>query len=238
MVRLTRAATESVDSAALRQADDLSGHAHRQLIGYLGLALPVILILLAGLLPTEQLPRWRVLDSISAYYYTAANTAFVGILVALALFLFTYRGYDNEYQWADRAAAVIAGFAALGVAFFPTAAPLDALAVSWWKPAMTYLHYGSAAVLFVMFAVFSLWLFRISKGDEPMSRDKRRRNHVYLACGLIIIGSIIWTFIAGLSRNPIFLPESIALIAFAVSWLVKGHAHARITSVLRSMVGQ
>lgn len=235
MVTLTSRTSDSDGSIPGRRSDDLSGHAHRRLIGYIGLALPVILVVLAGLLPTEELPPWRILDSISAYYYTAASAAFVGMLVALALFLFTYRGYDNEYGWADRTAAVVAGFAALGVAFFPTDAPLDALAVSWWKPVMSYLHYGSAAVLFSMFAVFSLWLFRISKSSKPTSRGKRLRNHVYLASGLIIIGSMIWALIAGVGQKSIFLPEAIALIAFAVSWLVKGRARERIAGALRSM---
>jgi hypothetical protein len=43
--------------------------------------------------------------------------------VALALFRFTYRGYNNKYSWADRTASITAATAALGVAFFPTAAP-------------------------------------------------------------------------------------------------------------------
>src|SRR5215212_3999587 len=80
--------------------DDLSDNAHRQLIGYIGLFLPVVLIALA--MQRDGLERWRNLESISAYYYTGAVTAFVGMLVALALFLFTYRGYDNKYNWADR----------------------------------------------------------------------------------------------------------------------------------------
>jgi heme A synthase len=234
MVTLTREPDATAPKGPPR-GDDLSSHAHRQLIGYIGLGLPIILVLVAGLLPTAHLPRWEVLGSISAYYYTGANAAFVGLLVALALFLFTYRGYDNDYRWADRTLSVIAGFAALGTAFFPTAAPLEVLEVTWWRPAMLFLHYGSAAILFASFAVFSLWLFRLSKGPGPMSSEKRRRNRVYLACGSIIIASMIWCLIAGLRQRPIFLPESIALIAFAASWLVKGQAYSTLSSAVRAM---
>ena len=109
-----RDGTQSIDHLP----DDLSHQSHRQLIGYLGILLPLILILLAGLRPTPGLPRWEPLNSISAYYYTGAVAAFVGILFALALFLFTYRGY-RRYK-ADRVAGMLGGSAALGVVLFPT----------------------------------------------------------------------------------------------------------------------
>ena len=86
--------------------DDQSDHAHRQLIGYIGLVLPILLILMA--LVRDGVARWRNLDSISAYYYTGAAPAFIGLLVALALFLFTYRGYNNKYYCADRAVSITA----------------------------------------------------------------------------------------------------------------------------------
>jgi len=214
--------------------DDLSDHAHRQLIGYIGLVLPIILILIAVL--RDGMERWRSLESISAYYYTGAVAAFVGMLVALALFLFTYRGYKNKYHWADRAAAMTAAVAALGVAFFPTAAPAGVPALSWWSPMTGVLHHVSAVVLFTMFAVFALWLFRITPSGEQAPADKRWRNNVYLVCGIVIVASIIWAGIAGLNRRSIFLPESVALVAFAVSWLVKGYAHRTIADAARSLL--
>jgi hypothetical protein len=215
--------------------DDLSDHAHRQLIGYLGFALPILLYILAGIRPTKGLTHWRVLNSVSAYYYTFAVAIFVGILFALSLFLFTYQGYKNKYHWADRAAAVTGGTAAIGVAFFPTAAPPKVPALSWWTPTMGVLHYVSAIVLFAVFAVFALWLFRMTASREEPTIDKRRRNHIYLICGLVIVGSIIWAFIAGRNDKAIFVPESAALIAFAVSWLVKGYAQRTIANAARSV---
>jgi hypothetical protein len=116
MVKLTPEPESKVEE----RPDDLSDHAHRQLIGYVGLVLPFALIAIA--LARDGVERWKALTSISAYYYTGGVSAFVGMLVSLSLFLFTYRGYKNEYQWVDRAAAVTAATAALGVAFFPTVA--------------------------------------------------------------------------------------------------------------------
>lgn len=216
-----------------RRSDDLSDHAHRQLIGYIGLLLPLLLILIA--LVRDGIERWRSLESISAYYYTGGVAAFVGMLVALALFLFTYRGYANRYNWADRLAAKTGAVAAVLVAFFPTAAPAGVPPLSWWTQATGVVHHLAAIVLFAMFALFSLWLFRLTPGDEKPSGGKRTRNAVYLFCGVVIVASIIWAGISGLNGRPIFWPESIALVAFAVSWLVKGYAHRSIADVARSL---
>ena len=210
------------------QGDDLSGHVHRQLIGYIGLVLPFLLIALA--LARDGLERWRALESISAYYYTGAVAAFVGMLVALALFLFAYRGYSNAAGQADRWAAKLASLAALGVAFFPTAAPAGLAALPWWTPATGIIHHVSAIVLFAVFALFCLWLFRITPDGASKTDGKGRRNNLYLACGIVIVGCILYAGWAGLQDRSIFWSESIALVAFALSWLAKGRA-------LRSAVG-
>ena len=91
------------------------------------------------------------------------------------------------------------------------------------------------AVLFGMFAVFALWLFRLPPSGEPVTPDKRRRNRVYLLCGVVIVAAIIWAGVAGLNERPIFWPESIALVAFAVSWLVKGRALTTLAHAARSL---
>jgi hypothetical protein len=159
-----------------------------------------------------------------------------GMLVALALFLFAYRGYQNKYNWADRWAAKAAAVAALVVAFFPTKAPEDVTALLWWTPTTGRLHHVAAVVLFTLFAVFALWLFRLTADGEQPTPDKRWRNRGYLVCGLVILGCIAWAGFNGWRGRPIFLPESIALIAFAASWLVKGYAYRTIGRAARSML--
>ncbi len=79
MVTLT---LQSTKSQVVDQPDDLSGHAHRQLIGYIGLVLPILLIVIA--LRRDGVKLWRSLESISAYYYTGAVAAFVGMLEAVS----------------------------------------------------------------------------------------------------------------------------------------------------------
>lgn len=237
MATLTRATTESDrrPKSIPHQFDDLSDHAHRQLIGYIGLAMPILLVLIAALRPTPPYGPWDLMDSVSEYYYSGSVSVFVGLLMALALFLFTYRGYDNRFRWADRQAAVTAGVAALGVAFFPTEAPDGLSSLPWWTETTGNLHTASAIVLFSMFAVFSLLLFRLSSDAERHDTSKRRRNHVFLICGIAIVASMTWALINKRMGLPIFLPESIALVAFAVSWLVKGQALRTIRIAARSM---
>jgi hypothetical protein len=214
--------------------DDLSDNAHRQLIGYIGLVMPVLLYLLAGARPTSGLNRWEVLDSISAYFYTGAVAAFVGMLVALALFLLTYRGYANKYNKLDRGAAKIAGAAAIAVAFFPTGAPIPELEMSWWSPGSAVIHYIAAVVLFGSFAFFSLFLFRLGTDKSP-PKDKQILNTIFLVCGVTIVLSMVWAGFNGWQKRSIFVPESLALVAFAVSWLVKGRAHKSIASAVKTV---
>jgi hypothetical protein len=207
------------------EPDDRSSHAHRQLIGALGLVMPLLLWVIAAWRPLPLVPRWTPLDSVSAYYHTGAVVAFVGVVIALAVFLFTYRGYENASGRRDRVMAAIAGTAAVLVAFFPTRAPDAVAAPSWWTPFMGALHTAAAVALFSSFAYFALFLFPMARADQaPLRAEKRRRNRVYLLCGLGIGASIVWAGVAGLLQAPIFWPEVLALEFFAVSWLVKGRA--------------
>jgi len=218
--------------AGRTRPDDLSGDAHRRLIGWIGLLLPALLVAIA--IERDGLERWRSLESISAYYYTGAVAAFVGMLVALALFLFTYRGFDNPYQKADRAVAITAGIAALGVAFFPTEAPAGVPPLAWWTRSTGVVHHGFAAVLFAMFAVFALWLFRIR--PDGKTETTGWRNKIYLACGAVIVACIAWAGFNGATGRQIFVQESIALVAFAFSWLVKGYAVEMLVGSARRLL--
>jgi hypothetical protein len=208
---------------AKEEGDDLSTHFHRQMVGYAGLLLPLLLWSISGWRHAQDPSRWLFLDSISAYYHTGAVAVFIGILAALAAFLASYRGYKNEHYHRDRFAAFVAAIAAIGVAFFPTAPPEGMPEPAWWTTGMRTLHYACAVLLFSSFAFFCLVLFPKSnpKGGPPTA-GKSARNLVYRACGGAIVLCMIW---AGLSRqSSIFVPESLALICFAISWLVKGRA--------------
>ena len=237
----------SPKGAAPKQDDDDSSHRLRQLIGYIGLVFPLILIYVV--IQRDGLGVWRELDSVSAYYYSGANAVFIGMLVTLALFLLAYDGYKNKAQWADRWLSNLAALAALGVAFFPTGAPgkmggscvltptVDGVcALAWWEPWVGVVHFVCAGVLFGIFAVFCLWLFRKKADEKEADPDKRNRNTVYLICGIVIVFCIVWAIYEGRAGRSIFWAESVALVFFAISWLVKGYALKSIRAVARSLL--
>lgn len=213
---------------------DLSQQAHRRIIGVLGFLLPILLYLVAGLRPNAPLPRWTFLDSVSAYYYTGAVGIFVGVLFALSLFLFTYPGY--EHVLADRVVGCVGGAAALGVALCPTTAPKGLSPLPWWNSGLRTVHYVSAIILFLSFILFAVWLFRksnVPKQKQPL--DKQRRDRVCLWCGVVMIGSVIWAASSLITDAPIFIPEASAIVAFAISWLVKGEAYQPVLSAIHHL---
>lgn len=202
----------------------------RRLMGVLGLALPVVLVMWGLVLSGS------VLNSISDYYSLRTRDAFVGILFAIAWFLAAYKGYDRI----DDIAGKIAGVFALGVAFIPNSA-------GGWQ---TTLHFTFAAGLFLTLSFFCLFLFTktaeapgndlrhtitsfrfgVIKSDEPRLRLKKRRNKVYVACGLIMLLCIVLTALYNwLGKNtsvsairPVLALEWLMIWAFGFSWLVKG----------------
>ena len=217
--------------------EELSLQAHRRIVGTIGFFLPALVYGFAAARPTAGLDRWQLLWSVSAYYYTGAVGVFVGALFALALFLFSYRGYKGVI--ADRIVGGVGGLAALAVALFPTSAPGDLPEPTWWGDTTAVIHYVAAVVLFLSFIVFALWLFR--RSDIPRRRDrppdKRFRDDVCLGCGLVMIASVTWAAIAKYQDTPIFWPESISIVAFAISWLVKGEAHWPLLRGAKKLVG-
>src|SRR5262245_4384264 len=148
---------------------------HRRLIGGLGFLLPFVLVAAAALRPTTNLSPF--MESMSAYYYTSSIAFLEGSLAALGLFLMAYKGYPNKYQWADEWAARVAGGAALVIALFPTDPPSVEFKLTWWREIFGKIHNWASVVMFVMFAIFCLWLFR--KTDQPkeaLTRGKKWRN--------------------------------------------------------------
>ena len=109
---------------------------------------------------------------------------------------------------------------------------------SWWATPLRTVHYVSAVVLFLSFIVFAMWLFRKSSflRNEDRGLEKRWRNTVYLICGSSMILSVLWAASSLITDAPIFWPETIAIIAFAVSWLVKGEVDLPVRRAIRRLV--
>lgn len=164
-------------------------------------------------------------DSISGYYYTDMRNFFVGSLCAIGLFLMSCRGYDRK----DEIAGILACIFAVGVAFFPTTPSGGATTI------VGVLHLTFAALLFLTLAYFSLALFTKTAPDKDPTRQKRQRNTVYRVCGYTIIACIACIVLVKLTPlkslveplTPVFWLESLAVVAFGISWLTKGEAILR-----------
>jgi hypothetical protein len=197
----------------------------RKAIGWLGLTLPAAMIVGNWIFGS----CYYVQDSNSHYYYTITGDLFVGILCAVGLFLFTYKGYDRI----DNIASSLAGFFAICIAMFPTndnsANRCSDIMQLPPNEIRNTIHFASAALFFVILAGMSLFLFTKSKGGK--TRRKEIRNSIYRTCGILILVSIamIGAYalfeeqLSGLGKyHPVFWLEWVALLAFGVSWLVKG----------------
>jgi hypothetical protein len=163
--------------------------------------------------------------SISAYYYTRMGNVFVGSLCALAVFFLSYNYKPLPGFELDHLLARFASAAAVGVALFPTTS--DAANASGGEKTVAVVHLICAGTLFLLLAFFSLFLFTKSDESKPMSDQKRRRNLVYRTCGIIITAAIVLVGVSNIVTPPsslhsLFWLETIAVIAFGVSWLVKG----------------
>lgn len=190
----------------------------RKLIGALGIALPFVVAI--GALIISQT---TILPSISDYYHTVMRDLFVGILFAIAIFMLSYRGYERV----DDRAGDIACVSAIGIAVFPVA-PAGANAA---QEALGNLHFASALVFFLTLAYFSLVLFTKSDPSVPPTPRKLQRNRIYRICGWTILAclaaiALVWNFASMPIKQlqPVFWLESLAVIAFGVSWLTKGEA--------------
>jgi len=188
----------------------------RKSVGILGIVLPIILVLGVFILDRQPQP----LNSISSYAHTKMENGFVGIMCAVALFMFSYLGHDKR----DNISGHLAGIFALGIAFFPnnTSDPL------MWR---NVIHLCSALLFFSTLIYFSLCLFT-QTDQEVMSAQKKNRNKVYKICGyamIVCIGLIIiyMAWLVDIWPNhgcfqPVFWLESFALLAFGISWITKG----------------
>jgi hypothetical protein len=196
----------------------------RRLIGILGLSLPVIC--LAGPL----FFKYPVQPSISHCYYTNVRDVFIGIMIGVSMFLVTYDGYNKVDDWITN----ITGVFGFGIALCPcfcfssTVSQVGFLNLS---PSLSdTIHITSAVLFFLLLAINSIFLFTKSDGRGSMTKNKKRRNVLFVTCGIVILLSLLALLLLRLrlgeiefNNSPIvFIIESVMLVAFGISWLVKG----------------
>jgi len=173
-------------------------------MGFIALALPWIVCLIAS----------EPLFSISHSYYSEARDVFVGLMSVVAAFLLAYQGHS----FVQACFAKLASFAALGVAWFPTAC------VGCDNSLVANTHNISAIVLFSVLAYFCLGPFR--QQTKGGSAKAALRSKIYLCCGVLMVLSMLSILFIPeelqLEYEVVFWAEAIALTAFGTAWVVAG----------------
>lgn len=226
------------------QSDNIiiSFKTHRKAVGWIATLLGPTLVIGTMLFGTCN----QLQPSISHYYFTSMGDVFVGVLCAVALFLFSYKGYSVL----DNHLANIAGFGALGTALFPTSYLGDCKGItcqtvresvfsflqingsecdktSSWLSSETW-HYVSAGSLFVCLVLFCILFTFSNKPKAEITDEKHNRNKVFVICALVISICIISILLAHQvfkvpdASTITFWLELAALVAFGISWLTKG----------------
>lgn len=206
----------------------------REIIGYAGLALPWVLMLIAMIYCSSS--DYFYQTSISHYYYTFSGVIFVGFLTLIGVFLMSYRGYKPEKgEISDNTITWIGGFLILTVALVPTpfgptaSCPTPICHDNTW---LGYLHFGSAVGFFIAMSYMSIKKF--TKGEKPFSPDKIKRNYIYKACGWTMLGVLAIAgvlFLCDVDEqwdHMVFWVEVAMLTPFGISWLVKGKGLVRL----------
>lgn len=194
----------------------------RRAVGLLGALIPIVVPLGYSV----STGSWRLLSSVSSYYYTDMRNPFVGAMCAVGVFLICY-----DYRRWDGVFSTLGGAFAIGLALCPTAPPN----ASDLARTVGVLHVVFAASFLVTMALMCWFLFTLS--DAPAgsrTAAKNTRNLVYRVCAVIIL---LFTVLAGLASftpqsfvnavHPLFWCEAVATFAFGVAWWIKGQTLLR-----------
>jgi len=199
----------------------------RKAIGFLGIGLPITLVILS-LVPFFET---SIQSSISAYYYTNLREIFTGVLCAVGLFLIRYVGFKNASFWKNNNLLTnLAGYMAFGIALFPTNPEEGVIKIYSLIPLQSellgWLHYGFAALFFIILAIMSINIFTIGQAqNEQIPVSPINENHIYRICGYSILLFIILIpvfSILHIFKYSTLLFEALALFSFGISWLIKG----------------
>jgi hypothetical protein len=240
--------THSRSSCGVRDAAyTRSYRAMRLVVGFLGVALPLVFIIGEAFFLRGGV---HVRGSISAYYHTSMQDVFVGGLCVIGFLLATYMA--GEFRTWDFWASLIAGLAVLGVVFFPTSrsgllagAPAcgsvpepsgcSAVEQTLGEHQTAVIH-GACAIMFILFLAIMSFLFAtsevLSKQDRPAARGRQEprvfRNPVlfwiHTSCALVILAAGAWAFAgAGIwELTPLYIGEVASIWAFGISWIIAG----------------
>ena len=198
----------------------------RKVIGILGMLLAGVCVI-GGLVFANT----EILPSISMYYHSNMRDVFVGLLIAVGMFLLTYKGYDKK----DQEIMLVTGFSALMIPLFPCTNiydPVSTVGFMNLNPNISnFFHLLFAGLFFVLLAYNSYFMFTRTNPLIAMTPNKIKRNKIYKISGITIFVCIILLVLSSIFMGElkdqykiVLILEQIMLVAFGISWLVKGEA--------------
>lgn len=196
----------------------------RVTIGWLGMLLPWIVVLLIGYIP----------DSISSTWYTNACTVFMIILGSASFLLISYKGYERI----DDILLTCSGISGLGICLFPCSITYAHEKVGTFlidNQISETLHIIFAVSFFGLLAYNSIFLF--TKGVGEATKNKKRRNVIFRLCGFGMVASFLLLFIP--YKNIVWVMETVALFFFGISFLTKANIYPWLfCDIKQSVEGQ
>lgn len=179
----------------------------RAMIGWLGMLLPGIVVVLIGYFP----------QSISATWYTNACTVFMIVLGSASFLLISYKGYERI----DDILLTCSGISGLGICLFPCSISEVTGNVGTFlidSEISNTIHCICALIFFGLLSFNSLFLF--TKGTGEMTKKKKIRNIIYKVCGVGMLAAFLILLLPSF-RIQVWLVEAVALFFFAISFLTK-----------------
>jgi hypothetical protein len=199
----------------------------RTLVGALGIALPVVVILVDKFVFEEgPLPR----GSVSVYYYSGVRDLFVAILSATGVFFIAYKVSEKTLE---NTLSLVAGCMAVLIPLFPTLRPATDIPLTPLQkllgdhPVWVVHFVASAAFLLSLMGISFMfgWRERGRVRREGQQFSPRFWSRYHFICAGAMLLALIWivaTLLAHWPPKALLAGEWLTAWAFGASWLMKG----------------
>jgi hypothetical protein len=155
--------------------------------------------------------------SMSAYYFSPAmRDTFVGVLFAVGMFLYLYKGFSRRESWALN----LAGACAVGIAMVPTT-PVCGERGRIFHGIFAVLFFLAIAYVCVFRAADTLSLIRDTRKAERLRAVYRWLGAAMVASPLIAVALAYSLHPADRGGSLVFFVETVAVLTFAAYWLAK-----------------
>lgn len=199
----------------------------RTLVGVLGIALPLVVILIDRFAYSEEpFPR----GSISVYYYSGVRDFFVAIMASTGVFFIAYKLSEKNLE---NTLSFVAGISAVLIPLFPTKPQPPDLPPTPLQKLLSVNEVFGVHFVFSLAFLFSLtgisfmfgWRERDRKRRKGQKLSPRAWGIYHFTCAGIMVLALVWiavTLSVGWPPKALLAGEWATAWAFGASWLAKG----------------